>query len=78
MVEATSTNSVDPNKMVSSGSTLFVSILTITNKRHFWMQSLCWQFKELIMFCILTEVMAQDDTVTFEENNTSFSTFTYV
>ena len=24
------------------------------------------------MFCVLTEVMAQDDTVTFEENHTSF------
>ena len=40
MVEATSTNSVDPDKKaplgdVSSGSTLFVSTLTLTNNETF-------------------------------------------
>ena len=30
------------------------------------------------MFCVFTEVMAQDDTVTFEENLALFSAFTYV
>ena len=30
------------------------------------------------MFCIYTEVMAQDDTVTFEYNHASFSAYTYV
>ena len=30
------------------------------------------------MFCVNTEVMAQDDTVTFEKKHASFSAFTYV
>ena len=30
------------------------------------------------MFCVYTEIMAQDDTVTFEFNHASFSALTYM
>ena len=39
---------------------MFVSLLMLN--RHFQMQFFCWRFKDQIM----TEVVAQDDTVTFE------------
>ena len=49
-----------PVGAVSSGSTMFASLLMLN--RHFQMQLFCWCFKDSIM----TEVVAQDDTVTFE------------
>ena len=39
---------------------LFASMLMLN--RHFQMQLFCWRFKDSLM----TEVVAQDDTVTFE------------
>ena len=49
-----------PVGAVRSGSTMLASLLML--KRHFQIQLFCWRFKDLIM----TEVVAQDDTVTFE------------
>ena len=56
---------------------MFASMLMLN--RHFQMQLFCWRFLKGLndVFCVYTEVMAQDDTVTFEQNNASFSAFTY-
>ena len=55
-----------PVGAVRSGSTMFASLLMLN--RHFQMRLFCWRFKDLIM----TDVVAQDDTVTFEQNTSPF------
>ena len=66
--EASKTNIVDPDQTapvgaVWSGSTMFASMLLLN--RHFQMQLFCWRFKDYIM-CFASEILAKDDTVTFE------------
>ena len=65
LLEASYINSVNPDQTapvaaVWSGSTMFASLLMLN--RQFQMQLFCWRFKDWIM----NEVVAQDDTVTFE------------
>ena len=61
------TNRVDPDQTAHVGSTLFASILMLTNKQT---RLFCWRFKgSIIRFVSLLSLlgcMAQDDTVTFE------------
>ena len=59
--EASKINSADPDQT----GTMFASMFMLN--RHFQMQLLCWRFLGLNnVFCVYTEIMAQDDTVTFE------------
>ena len=60
--EASKTNSADPDQTAPVGSTMFASMLMLN--RHFQMQLFCWRLNNV--FCVYTEIMAQDDTVTFE------------
>ena len=51
---------------VWSGSTIFATVLMLN--RHFQMQLFCWRFLKGLnnVFCVYTEIIAQDDNVTFE------------
>ena len=54
-----------PVRAVWSGPTMFASILMLN--RHFQMQFILLVFYGLNnVFCVFIEIMAQDDTVTFE------------
>ena len=55
-----------PVGAVESEPAMFASLLSLN--RHFQMQLFCWRFKDLIM----TEVVTQYDTVTFEKNTPPF------
>ena len=56
---------------------MFASMLMLN--RHFQVQLFCWRFKDIMCVCVYTEVMAQDNTVTFEKKKHAlFSAFTYV
>ena len=66
-----------PVGAVWSWSTIFASMLMLN--RHFSDADILLAFSGLnSVCCVYTEIMAQDDTVTFELNHASFSAFTYV